>query len=151
MAFPKTRCGDDKRKSDNIYIIIYGLGQGVRLNNTMRTHTPRVLYIIVLRVYILRFYACAYIMYNNNNIHGGCLRPAEGLYRRLQYNGMRITARSVLHSDGQMILLLLCFLRAHRPAEVMCSAVSPPRVRVLICMYITCMGSIIYIDIILYV
>lgn len=29
---------------------IYGLGQGVRLNNTMRTHTIRVLYSII-RVY----------------------------------------------------------------------------------------------------
>lgn len=29
-------CGNDKRKAH----IIYGLGQGVRLNNTMRTHTP---------------------------------------------------------------------------------------------------------------
>jgi len=82
--FPKTRCGDDKRKAHNIWV------RSRCSAKQYDAYTHFVYYIIVLRVYIfLRFYACACIMYtnnnNNNNIHGGCLRPTEGLYCRVQY------------------------------------------------------------------
>lgn len=58
-----------RRQKKSAFIIIYGLGQGVWLNNIRCVHTPR-----VYSIARLRLYECY-------NVHGGCALAAEGLYR----------------------------------------------------------------------